>query len=200
MKRFYVHVAVENLHQSIQFYSTLFGEPAVIKADYAKWMVEDPRLNFAISERGRGFGVDHLGIQLDTDAELLALRDRMAAGELPLSEQSNASCCYAKSDKWWTMDPQGVAWETYHILGTIPVYGAETVDAAPSLRPRRSRPRQKTAAHERAGLQRAISVHAQFRAQHHGRGHRQQPASGARKAQGIQRWQHTGRRSQSICA
>jgi hypothetical protein len=132
MKRFHVHVAVEDLQTSIRFYSTLFGEPAVVKPDYAKWMVEDPRLNFAISKRGHNLGVDHLGLQVDGDDELTALRDQMAGGGLPLSEQSNASCCYAKSDKWWTMDPQGIAWETYHSLGSIPVYGADTGAAAAS--------------------------------------------------------------------
>jgi hypothetical protein len=131
MKRFHVHVTVDDIQQSIRFYSAMFGEPAVTKPDYAKWMVEDPRLNFAISQRGGKSGVDHLGIQVDTDAELAALREQMAASNLPLSEQSNASCCYAKSDKWWTVDPQGVPWETYHSLGTIPVYGADSHAAKP---------------------------------------------------------------------
>lgn len=130
MKRFHVHVAVEDLQKSIQFYSTLFGAPAVVKADYAKWMVDDPRINFSISKRGGEFGVDHLGIQVDTDGELNALRNRMSAGKLPLTEQSNASCCYAKSDKWWTMDPQGLPWETYHALASIPVFGTDAADFA----------------------------------------------------------------------
>jgi catechol 2,3-dioxygenase-like lactoylglutathione lyase family enzyme len=135
MKRFHVHVTVADMQQSVQFYSTLFGEPAVVKPDYAKWMIEDPRLNFAISQRGShvggNTGVDHLGIQVDTDAELAALREQMAGGDLPLSEQSDASCCYANSDKWWTVDPQGVPWETYRTLGSIPVYGADSQGAKP---------------------------------------------------------------------
>jgi len=126
MKRFHVHMHVEDMQKSIRFYSTIFGEPAVVKPDYAKWMVEDPRLNFAISDRGSSSGVDHLGIQVETEEELAALRERMAADELPLTGQANASCCYAKSDKWWTMDPQGMPWETYHTLDSIPVYGGET--------------------------------------------------------------------------
>ena len=130
MKRFHVHLHVDDIGQSVRFYSTLFGEPAVVKPDYAKWMVDDPRLNFAISSRGPNHsvtrtGVDHLGIQVDSDEELSALRDRMAGGKLPLAEQANASCCYAKSDKWWTVDPQGVPWETYHTLDSIPVYGGD---------------------------------------------------------------------------
>jgi hypothetical protein len=125
MKRFHVHVQVADLQQSILFYSTMFGEPAVVKPDYAKWMVEDPRLNFAISRRGNASGVDHLGIQVDSDEELAALRTKMANGNLPLSEQADASCCYAKSNKWWTMDPQGLAWETYHTLDSIPTYGED---------------------------------------------------------------------------
>jgi catechol 2,3-dioxygenase-like lactoylglutathione lyase family enzyme len=132
MKRFHVHVTVDDMQQSVRFYSAMFGEPAVVKSDYAKWMVEDPRLNFAISQRGGSAGVDHLGIQVDTDAELTALRGQMTGGNLPLSEQSDASCCYAKSDKWWTVDPQGVAWETYRTLGSIPVYGADSDGAEPA--------------------------------------------------------------------
>lgn len=126
MKRFHVHVAVDDLAKNIGFYSTVFGQsPSVIKDDYAKWMIEDPRINFAISTRGRAAGIDHLGIQVDSDDELKALRDRVAAADVALLDQTNASCCYAKSDKYWVMDPQGVPWETYHTLDSIPTFGKD---------------------------------------------------------------------------
>lgn len=124
MKRFHVHVAVADLTQSIGFYSTLFGaEPTVRKADYAKWMLDDPRLNFAISKRARQSGVNHLGIQVDDARELDALHERLADADRHLVEEKNATCCYAKSDKYWITDPQGVAWESFHTLGDAPVYG-----------------------------------------------------------------------------
>lgn len=124
MKRFHVHVSVDDLAASIRFYSTVFGQqPSVTKDDYAKWMVEDPRINFAISKRGRQTGIDHLGIQVDSDAELGELRSRVASADVALLDQTNASCCYAKSNKYWTMDPQGVPWETYHTMDSIPTFG-----------------------------------------------------------------------------
>ncbi len=123
MKRFHVHVSVENLAESIRFYSTLFGAPPTVeKADYAKWMVEDPRLNFAVSKRGHAPGLNHLGLQVDSDAELAELRGAMAAA-VPVVDERGASCCYATSDKYWVTDPQGIAWETYHTLGDIPTFG-----------------------------------------------------------------------------
>jgi catechol 2,3-dioxygenase-like lactoylglutathione lyase family enzyme len=129
MKRFHVHVAVDNLADSIRFYSTLFGQqPAVLKDDYAKWMVDDPRINFAVSHRGHASGVNHLGIQVETDAELSDARNRMASADVALIDQTDASCCYAKSDKYWTIDPQGIAWETYRTMGSIETFGG---DAAP---------------------------------------------------------------------
>ncbi len=125
MKRFHVHVAVGNLEDSIKFYSTLFGnEPTVRKPDYAKWMVEDPRINFAISTRGGEMGVNHLGLQVDSDDELVGMRERLAAADAGLVEEIGAYCCYAKSDKYWVTDPQGIAWETYHSLGSIPMFGS----------------------------------------------------------------------------
>ena len=131
MKRFHVHVSVKDLPESVRFYSKLFGAlPAVERADYAKWMLEDPRINFAISQRGRATGVNHLGFQVDSDDELKALRRQAADAELSALEQSDAACCYAKSDKYWIEDPQGVAWETFHTLGAIPVFGEE--DERPS--------------------------------------------------------------------
>jgi catechol 2,3-dioxygenase-like lactoylglutathione lyase family enzyme len=124
MKRFHVHLAVEDIADSVRFYSTLFGaEPIVRKADYAKWMVDDPRINFAISTRGASTGVNHLGFQLDSDEDLKAMRERLEAADARLTEESDAHCCYAVSDKYWVTDPQGIAWETYHTLGDIPVFG-----------------------------------------------------------------------------
>jgi catechol 2,3-dioxygenase-like lactoylglutathione lyase family enzyme len=121
MKRFHVHVGVENLEQSIRFYAGLFGaEPTVRKADYAKWMIEDPRLNFAISQRDGRIGVNHLGLQADSVEELAAIRAQFAAAdEGAVQDEPNASCCYANSDKHWVTDPQGVAWEGYRSLGEI---------------------------------------------------------------------------------
>jgi catechol 2,3-dioxygenase-like lactoylglutathione lyase family enzyme len=124
MKRFHVHVSVNDLDANIRFYSTVFGgPPTVLKSDYAKWMVDDPRINFAISKRGAHIGVDHLGVQVDSDAELTALRQQVAAAEIKALDQPKADCCYARSDKYWTTDPQGIAWETFHTLGSIPIYG-----------------------------------------------------------------------------
>ena len=131
MKRFHVHVVVDDLDASIRFYSTVFGvAPAVIKPDYAKWMVEDPRVNFAISTRGGAAGIDHLGIQVDSDHELTALREQVAGAQIAAQEQANAECCYARSDKYWTTDPQGIAWETFHTLDAIPVYGETSREPA----------------------------------------------------------------------
>ena len=127
MKRFHVHVSVNDLAASIRFYSTVFGqEPTVRKNDYAKWMVEDPRLNFAISKRGHQTGVNHLGIQVESDEELGELRSRVASADVALLDQTNASCCYAKSNKYWTADPQGVAWETYRTMESIQTFGEDT--------------------------------------------------------------------------
>lgn len=124
MKRLHVHVAVPNLDQSIRFYSTLFGaKPVKVEADYAKWMLEDPRVNFAISQRGRAPGVDHIGVQVDSRAELDELSGRLkAAGEKTLDEEAT-SCCYAKSDKSWVHDPAGVRWETFFTFGDATTYG-----------------------------------------------------------------------------
>jgi catechol-2,3-dioxygenase len=127
MKRFHVHVAVHDLQQSIRFYSALFGtNPAVEKPDYAKWMLEDPRINFAISTRGGKAGLDHLGIQTDTESELEDVGTRLAQADVSMTAQKGADCCYAKSDKYWTIDPQGVAWESFHTLDSIPMYGQVT--------------------------------------------------------------------------
>jgi len=112
MKRLHVHVAVHDLEQSIRFYSAMFAAPpAVKKDDYAKWMLDDPRVNFAISTRGKKAGLDHLGL---------------AQADVSVLPQKDAACCYAKSDKYWTIDPQGIAWESFHTLDSIPMYGADT--------------------------------------------------------------------------
>jgi len=126
MKRFHVHVAVEDLDANIRFYSTVFGaSPTVLKTDYAKWMLEDPRVNFAISKRGLEAGVDHLGLQVDSDEELAELRNQVGHADITALDQENASCCYARSDKYWITDPQGIAWETFHTLSEIPVFGED---------------------------------------------------------------------------
>ena len=126
MKRLHVHVAVHDLQQSIRFYSALFAaEPVVKKHDYAKWMLEDPRVNFAISTRSAKAGLDHLGIQAENGAELEELGVRLAQADVAVTAQKGASCCYAKSDKYWTLDPQGVAWESFHTLDSVPVYGVD---------------------------------------------------------------------------
>lgn len=127
MKRFHAHLSVTNLTESIGFYSALFGvEPNVTKPDYAKWMLDDPRINFAISERGAQAGLDHFGIQVDSDDELEALNQQFTQAALPVEEQKAAACCYSESNKYWTMDPQGVAWETFHSLASIPLFGDDT--------------------------------------------------------------------------
>ena len=124
MKRFHVHVAVDDLDANVRFYSNVFGmPPTVLKPDYAKWMVDDPRVNFAISKRGLKPGVDHLGMQVESEAELTELREQVAAAEITALDQTNTVCCYARSDKYWITDPQGIAWETFHTLDSVPVYG-----------------------------------------------------------------------------
>ena len=124
MKRFHVHVAVTQLEESVRFYSTIFGvAPSVLKEDYAKWMLEDPRINFAISRRGHAAGLNHLGLQVEEDGELKDMRARLDAADTRLVEQRGEACCYARSDKYWITDPQGIAWETFHTLETIPVFG-----------------------------------------------------------------------------
>ena len=134
MKRLHVHVAVHDIAQSIRFYSALFAaQPSVTKNDYAKWMLEDPRVNFAISKRGAKTGLDHLGIQAENEAELEGIGSQLAQADVSTLEQKGASCCYAKSDKYWTLDPQGIAWESFHTLDSVPVYGEDTRSKAERL-------------------------------------------------------------------
>ena len=129
MKRLHVHVSVNDLEQSVRFYSTLFAtEPTVLKGDYAKWMLDDPRVNFAISTGcrpggGHAAGFSHLGIQAEDESELAEVYDRLSRAERPIVEQKEATCCYAKSDKQWIADPQGVPWETFFTYGESTTYG-----------------------------------------------------------------------------
>ena len=126
MKRMHLHVSVPDLAQSIQFYETLFGAPAtMVKDDYAKWMLDDPRVNFAISQRERAAGVDHIGIQVDSAAELAELATRLKAAGATTFDQEATTCCYAQSDKTWVNDPAGVRWETFFTFGDATSYGED---------------------------------------------------------------------------
>ncbi len=129
MKRLHVHVSVADLDESVRFYSNLFAaQPTVQKGDYAKWMLEDPRVNFAISRRERATGVRHLGIQVETHAELAEVFSRLEHAERPVLKEGATTCCYAKSEKTWVDDPQGVQWETFLTMGASESYGGEAVE------------------------------------------------------------------------
>lgn len=131
MKRFHVHVHVADLQKSIGFYSKLFGcEPTRIEQDYAKWMLEDPAVNFAISNRGVSVGIDHLGLQTDDPTELAAMKARAAAADMALLDEGETTCCYARSEKHWITDPEGIAWEHFHTLENIPVFRESAQDAS----------------------------------------------------------------------
>ena len=134
MKRLHVHMAVGDLDQSIRFYSTLFAAaPTMVKPDYAKWMLEDPRVNFAISTHSVGApGIDHLGIQVEDGDELQEIHGRLKDAAGPVLEEGKTTCCYAQSEKSWTLDPQGVSWETFLTTGESTVYGtsAPRIDKA----------------------------------------------------------------------
>jgi catechol 2,3-dioxygenase-like lactoylglutathione lyase family enzyme len=124
MKRMHVHVGVEDLDRSINFYSALFAaQPTVVKPDYAKWMLDDPRVNFAISTRGKQPGLDHLGIQVEDQTELYEMYARLLKAGGTITEQGQTNCCYAKSEKSWIDDPAGIAWETFHTTGENTDYG-----------------------------------------------------------------------------
>ena len=127
MKRFHVHLGVPDLPASIRFYSGLFGmAPAVQKDDYAKWMLDDPRVNFAISQRGAAAGLNHLGLQAESAEELAGIRTHFEAADASATHaEPGALCCYVKSDKHWVTDPQGIAWEAFHTLDSIPLFGAQ---------------------------------------------------------------------------
>ena len=132
MKRFHVHLGVPDLSASIRFYSDLFGTaPTVEKPDYAKWMLDDPRVNFAISQRNARTGLNHLGLQAESAEELAGIRTQFAAAdERSVSDEMNASCCYARSDKHWVRDPQGIAWEAFHSLGQVEFFDGAAQGAA----------------------------------------------------------------------
>jgi catechol 2,3-dioxygenase-like lactoylglutathione lyase family enzyme len=134
MKCLHVHVGVADLDQSIGFYSTLFGvAPSVRKDDYAKWMLDDPRVNFAISTRSGQVGLDHLGVQAEQAGELAEIATRLKAADQAVLEQENSACCYARSDKAWVVDPTGLRWETFHTSGEITTYGEDAGRAAIDL-------------------------------------------------------------------
>ncbi len=131
MKRFHVHAHVDNLAASIAFYSKMFAaEPTRVESDYAKWMLDDPRINFAISTRGNTPGVDHLGFQTDSEEELAELKARAESADMTLLDEGQTTCCYARSDKHWITDPQGIAWEHFHTLENIPVFSESAPRAA----------------------------------------------------------------------
>lgn len=142
MKRFHVHMHVDDLTKNIAFYSAMFGqEPARTETDYAKWMLQDPPVNFAISTRGDKPGVDHLGIQVESAEELAALKANATKADMALLDEGETTCCYARSDKYWVTDPQGVAWEQFQTLDSIPVFSqkaaapAEAACCAPKGKP-----------------------------------------------------------------
>lgn len=129
MKRLHVHVSVIDLDESVRFYSTLFAaQPAIQKGDYAKWMLEDPRVNFAISKREKATGIRHLGIQVEDRAELAEVYERIEHTQRPVLDEGKTTCCYAKSEKNWVEDPQGVQWETFLTTGESTVYGGDAVE------------------------------------------------------------------------
>ena len=126
MKRFHVNLTVSDLEKSVDFYNTLFAtEPAVVKDDYAKWMLDDPRINFSIAKSAEASGINHIGLQADTTDELKEIQDRLYAAERNTFEQPEAECCYAKSTKTWVHDPDEVVWETFVTHGQITHYGSD---------------------------------------------------------------------------
>jgi catechol 2,3-dioxygenase-like lactoylglutathione lyase family enzyme len=126
MKRFHVHLHVGDLAASIAFYSRLFSaEPVRAEADYARWVLDDPRVNFAISTRGNKAGLDHLGFQTDSTEELKTLKEAARSAELALIDEGETTCCYARSEKHWIVDPQGIPWEHFHTLGNIAVFNEQ---------------------------------------------------------------------------
>jgi catechol 2,3-dioxygenase-like lactoylglutathione lyase family enzyme len=133
MKRFHVHLHVDDLAQSIAFYSRLFAtSPSRVEADYAKWMLDDPRINFAISTRGEQPGLDHFGFQVDDADELAELKARAQSADMALLDEGATTCCYARSEKHWVTDPQGIAWEHFHTLGNIPVFREAGTHSTPA--------------------------------------------------------------------
>lgn len=133
MKRFHVHLHVQDLQASIDFYSRLFSAPPTrAERDYAKWMLDDPRVNFAISTRGAKPGLDHLGFQVDSAEELDALKAAAQRADMAMLDEGQTTCCYARSEKHWITDPQGIAWEQFHTLGNIPLFNDAGQAGAPA--------------------------------------------------------------------
>ena len=129
MKLIHLHVSVDDITKSISFYNTLFGAPPTVeKTDYAKWMLEDPLVNFAISQRGSKAGLDHIGIQVENNDELTEIKHRLETADMDMLMQEGTTCCYAKSDKHWVQDPSGIAWETYRTLESAPTFNNATSD------------------------------------------------------------------------
>jgi catechol 2,3-dioxygenase-like lactoylglutathione lyase family enzyme len=132
MKRFHAHVRVNDLESSVRFYSTLFGaEPVVLKTDYAKWMLDDPRVNFAITAGSTSTGLDHLGLQVESDEDLATIARRLDSAGQSVARQVNAACCYARGNKGWVSDPSGISWEAFHTFGENTVYGNDLAQRAP---------------------------------------------------------------------
>jgi catechol 2,3-dioxygenase-like lactoylglutathione lyase family enzyme len=136
MKRFHLMMRVENLQTSISFYSALFGaQPTVVKSDYAKWLLEEPALNFSIAEHAGKGGIEHLGLQVATEEELVQLRQRAEAAKGNLHQEGHTTCCYAKSDKSWLEDPQGISWELFRTYGQSETFRGEAPAATPCCTP-----------------------------------------------------------------
>jgi catechol 2,3-dioxygenase-like lactoylglutathione lyase family enzyme len=136
MKRFHAHVRVDDLESSVRFYSTLFGtEPAVLKPDYAKWMLDDPRVNFAITAGSTATGLDHLGLQVESDEDLAVIAGRLDAAGQSVVKQENAACCYARGNKGWVSDPSGISWETFYTFGESTVYGKDVAPRRAAAEP-----------------------------------------------------------------
>lgn len=139
MKRLHINIGVDDLNQSIKFYNALFGaQPVKTKADYAKWLLDDPFVNFAISSRASATGIDHLGIQVEEDSELEQLRERLKNADMSLFDEGETTCCYARSEKSWVKDPSGVAWEAYKTMEDVQLFSGSTneeTEPTASIRP-----------------------------------------------------------------
>lgn len=131
MKRMHIHLSVSDLDSNIKFYTTMFGiESTILESDYAKWRLENPSVNFAISNKGRENGLNHLGLELDSDEELNKVHKRIEENNIESIEEKGAHCCYSESDKYWVLDPQGIPWENFHSLREIPIYGNDSSEDA----------------------------------------------------------------------
>ncbi len=143
MKRFHIHVSIDDLKKSVGFYSKMFGcEPTKQKEDYAKWMLDDPKINFAISSRGAKPGIDHLGFQTENAEELDIMRERLKNADLQPLEEGETTCCYAKSDKTWVEDPSGIAWETYRTMEDADIFSDTSLEETACCTPESPEPEQ----------------------------------------------------------